>query len=453
MISYQNHLEEMKLLIGESETVKTSKKFTFLTDDLKILSYKQTSNNNVVEKKDKDDKIEINKLIKFAKSGSKNGRLLNDNLSNFSKTQTEKKYIELMKEIPKEEFSSTPLERGDTIKIVKNEILNSIHVNDIIQQKRMALEECMKEYELPKMEDYEKILMRNITTQKISQHTSVIPKNKDEINYDKKTKEFPDLLKEKYNSKKVQWKVEDIQTENLEKLEKERRKETKTFLNQINKRPRFAQQYIDHYSQRDQKINNNIVDINKALGKQFYDKKKLNKKIDEFIIDMEIKNKEDEENLKLSIKEKPVNSNNDEIRKLLNKNLLNEDDDREIRFGERENEIVQALVNSTRDEKSHSAKNRELYNEFKTFKEKIVSQEKAKLSLSPDHKSKKKVMFQRLDSKIKNVSSSNFLRESSHEIINHLRRSSSIMSSKELTTKFALFKRKSQTGINIIKYS
>jgi hypothetical protein len=404
MKSYYEHLEEMKNLLGESETIKSSKKFTFLTDDLKILSFKQTSNNNKVEKKDNNDKVEIKKLMKYAKS-AKSGRVIKDHLT--QQTGVEKEKDSRRKSIltgsirmntmsnanttghqsvlqPTGALTNLPfnlsspsvmIEKGNTIQIVKNEIINSVYINDIIQHKRDGLNACLKDYDLPTMEDYEKILMRNITTQKISQHTSILPKSKEDKNDSNMKREFPEMLKEKYTNKQVQWKIEDIQQENLEKLEKERRKETKMFLNQIKKRPRFAQQFIDHYSQRDNKVNHHILDINKILGKQFYDKKKLNRKIDEFIYDLDRKELEQTEKLKSSPREPPSNSANHEIKKLLQKkNLLDDhEDDLDVEFGKRENEIIFALVNDGREkEKSPHEKKYEVFQDFQKFKDKVI---------------------------------------------------------------------------------
>jgi hypothetical protein len=476
MKSYYEHLEEMKNILGESETIKSSKKFTFLTDDLKILSFKQNSNNNKVEKKDNNDKVEIKKLMKYAKS-AKTGMVIKDHLSqtsypqigseNLSGKESHRKSIltpagttngqnmhNNQTSIGQNSISNlnnttnnistrrtnktntlipnSHVEKGNTIQIVKNEIVNSIYINDIIKNKREGLNSCLKDYDLPSMEDYEKILMRNITTQKISQHTSVMPKSKEDKNDNGLKKEFPDILKEKYNNKQVQWKIEDIQQENLEKLEKERRKETKMFLNQIKKRPRFAQQFIDQYSQRDNKINHQIMDINKILGKQFYDKKKLNRKIDEFIYELERREmEEEEEKLKSSIHEIPPESQtaNHEIRKLLQKkNLLDEQEEQqEVEFGKRENEIIYQLVNDGREkEKSPTERKMEIFQEFQKFKNKVIKMESSRVNAVgiKDDEVKRNLTMSRRESKIKDLSYSNILRKSSEEIIGTLRRNS-----------------------------
>lgn len=458
MKSYYEHLNTMKNILGESETIKSSKKFTFLTDDLKILSFKQNSNSNKVEKKDNNDKVEIKKLIKYAKS-AKTGKVIKDHLSlgsthevgsqniqinptnqmtirqtsNTSNTSiTNSNLNSLRNNIENTLIPSSQVEKGNTIQIVKNEILNSVYINDIIKKKREGLNSCLKEFDVPSMEDYEKILMRNITTQKISQHTSVMPKSKEDKNDNGLKKDFPDILKEKYNNKQVQWKIEDIQQENMEKLEKERRKETKMFLNQIKKRPRFAQQFIDQYSQRDNKINNQILDINKLLGKQFYDKKKLNRKIDDFIYDFERREmEEEEEKLRNSVQEIPPESQtaNHEIKKLLQKkNLLDEQEQQtEVEFGKRENEIIYQLVNDGREkEKSPSERKVEIFQEFQKFKSKVIKREESRVNVigSKEDESKRNINMGRRESKIKDLSYSNILRKSSEEIIGTLRRNS-----------------------------
>ena len=88
-----------------------------------------------------------------------------------------------------------------------------------------------------------------------------------------------------FEAKQEQFNEEDVQQGNMEKLEKEKKKETKLFLNQIRRRPRFAQIFVDQYSLRDENVNKNIIEINKHLGRNLYEKKNMNLKIERYLED------------------------------------------------------------------------------------------------------------------------------------------------------------------------
>ncbi len=227
------------------------------------------------------------------------------------------------------------------------------------------------------MEDYEKVLQRNITTQKISQQTSVMPNIKKGDEKNGGNKDFKNMLKENYQSKQLQWKVENFQQDNMEKLDKERRKETKMFLNQFKKRPRFAQEFVDSYSLRDNTVNENIIQMNKVLGKHFYDKKRLNKKIDEYLNEIDKRSREVNDN---SILNSVKANKDDELRRKIQDNLAREKEEHfDIQFGKKENEIVIALVNSAKITGTQYFKEEKNdFQDFVSFREKVIAQEKEK---------------------------------------------------------------------------
>ncbi len=66
MKAYQDHLKS--LLMQEHGNPMNPRKNTFLTEEYKVLSYKEVSNNIVVEKNDDNDIVEVKKLMKFAKN-------------------------------------------------------------------------------------------------------------------------------------------------------------------------------------------------------------------------------------------------------------------------------------------------------------------------------------------------------------------------------------------------
>lgn len=153
MDDYQNHLNDLKENLKEEDVIKAPKKFTFLTEDLKILNYKPTANLNVVEKKDDNNQIEIKKLVKFTKKGKRLNKIVKeaqmDAESNLDLSQR------LMDFNNNNTGSGRTDEEGGTVQLVKNEIINSININEIFNKKKIAMKDYLKDTELPKLEDYE----------------------------------------------------------------------------------------------------------------------------------------------------------------------------------------------------------------------------------------------------------------------------------------------------------
>jgi len=199
--------------------------------------------------------------------------------------------------------------------------------------------------------------------------------NKGEEGNGKDSDKVKDEYKKNYEMKQNQWKMEDIQQGNLEKLEKEKKKETKLFLNQIRKRPRFAQIFVDQYSLRDENVNKNIIEISKYLGRNLYDKKNLNMKIEKYLQEIEKNSNIKEEN---SMEEE--NSLNKEqllIQEMILKNLNAEDDDEKEyeKLGINEKQEILNLVKSGRIEKSQEEIFHEDFNMFQTFKQDVIKKE------------------------------------------------------------------------------
>ena len=160
MVEYQNFLNELRkqFLTGTAdELIKSPKKFTFITDDIKTLNYKQKSNINVVEKKDEDNQIDYKKLIKYSKKNVKGKRnKVKDHLSHEIQSQQDN-LIQNAKDNFINNTNFLKVENGNTIQIVKNEIINSMFIDDIFNKKRQALEDYMKINELPKIGDYREV--------------------------------------------------------------------------------------------------------------------------------------------------------------------------------------------------------------------------------------------------------------------------------------------------------
>lgn len=183
-----------------------------------------------------------------------------------------------------------------------------------------------------------------------------------------------DEYKKNYEDKQQQWKVEDINQGNLEKLEKEKKKETKFFLNQIRRRPRFAQIFVDQYSLRDENVNKNIIEISKYLGRNLYEKKNMNLKIDKFLEELEKNNQlkgsnpiDDEDSLN---KEQIL------LQQMVLKNFEDEQDEENYsKLGIKEKEEILPLLGEVREEKTREQEIKENFEMFKKFKNDVINKE------------------------------------------------------------------------------
>lgn len=175
--------------------------------------------------------------------------------------------------------------------------------------------------------------------------------------------------------KQNQWKMEDVQQGNLEKLEKEKKKETKLFLNQIRKRPRFAQIFVDQYSLRDENTNKNIIEISKFLGRNLYEKKNLNSKIEKYLNELEKNNQIKEEN---SIQdEDSLNKEQILLQEMMLRNLALEDEEEKEyeKLGINEKQEIFNLVREGRKEKTKEEILHEDFGMFQTFKHDVIKKE------------------------------------------------------------------------------
>lgn len=127
----------------DQETVKITKKIAINLENLNILNYKHNANLNVIEKKDENDTIDIKKLIKMAKNGKK----ITDRKTKSNKFRDEE--IEELNKLKEKH------DEGNNIEVVRNEIINSFNIEEIINNKKNVLKQILKDEEMPKIEDYE----------------------------------------------------------------------------------------------------------------------------------------------------------------------------------------------------------------------------------------------------------------------------------------------------------
>jgi hypothetical protein len=113
------------------------------------LNYKNNANLNIVEKKDENDEVDIKKLVKMAKNGKK----IND-----KKTKNLKLKEEELDELKKLKEKH---DEGNNMEIIRNEIIGSYYIDDIIGNKKNILKNILRDEEMPKIEDYESIKFYN----------------------------------------------------------------------------------------------------------------------------------------------------------------------------------------------------------------------------------------------------------------------------------------------------
>jgi hypothetical protein len=185
-----------------------------------------------------------------------------------------------------------------------------------------------------------------------------------------------DEYKKNYDNKQEQWNEEDVQQGNMERLEKEKKKETKLFLNQIKRRPRFAQIFVDQYSLRDENVNKNIIEINKHLGRNLYEKKNMNLKIDKYldVIDNNDKIKDEEE----LDEENSFDKENLFLQQMMLKKLEFDEDEDNVydKLGIKEKEQILELVNKGKIEKNKEEIYKENFEMFQNFKQNVIKKEK-----------------------------------------------------------------------------
>ena len=133
LADYERYLEDLR----EDED-KGKKKFNLNTENLNMLSFKPSANNNIIEKKEEDNNLDIVKLNKYFKSSQKGQDVRDLNIS----------YQDVNELMNNNNESASA-------QLVKNEILNSYFLDDNFKLKKEKLDKVLSIYDLPKLEDYE----------------------------------------------------------------------------------------------------------------------------------------------------------------------------------------------------------------------------------------------------------------------------------------------------------
>ena len=365
--------------------------FTFLTDGIKLLSYKEEQIVDTKPKHIEEPKIDIFKLMRYTKRGNKKWfkeelkkksqkRLsaMYRHTKNYSKTSHPPSAnlisrnnniikninnINDIKEIEHEnemiDFTqfdtmrktNTFNEYKNTIKTIKNEAAKSYFINDNFKKKNFMMNSLFNDKILPKLEEYERAI--NNSSQK---KTKNFTKNKnidideeknkdDDLNKKKdKKKELTQHYLESFAKKKLTWTKEDFLREQSKKKEKNVLKETQKYLKEI----KDVQQKIN----KDQTINKCInifneylVHHNEMMKKQNMieeSKKKVKKVVNKNLIALQ--NKKEEERKKRAEEER---INYLELFDKMRENLEKEEDDEDVKLSFRY-KLCKGLVHETK---------------------------------------------------------------------------------------------------------
>ena len=324
---YLYHLKDIKLkehIEGEKKQQihdKYNYLYNFSPERIKFLSYREDDLYSKKPIKKEEPKIDIIKLMRYTKRGNKKWfqkELKNKGFKPALNSNKKKKQPEL-----KSIFTSTKntinnnLNRSkldldisnsninnkiyaktssnffnnykNTIKTVKNEADKSLFMKDNFDLKMKTMEGFFKSKILPKIEDYESLLKNKtnyLINNDISNNNITKSLKKDKFGYDRNSIDNKKEILESYNTaylnKKIIWEQEDKKRELLKKNNEAEVEEIKNYLKEIKKIGRKLNLYGDPYSKRDDNINNLIKIFNDTLNDEFYSKKKLEYKINEF---------------------------------------------------------------------------------------------------------------------------------------------------------------------------
>ena len=343
--NYLDHLKNINLKdSSEVQKQKASKeKYNYLNsfslERIKFLSYKEDDLNSKKPKKKEEPKIDIMKLMRYTKRGNKKWfkkELKNKTFKPFHKPR--KKQLELRPIFSP--INSTDINNKyniaynkttsdffnnykNTIKTVRNEANKAISLNQNFDKKIKTMENFFNSKKLPKIEDYDNIInnthylfRKNLSNGKIMNSF-----RKDKFEYDRNRldnkKEIFESFNIAYLNKKIIWEQEDKKREVAKKYNEAEIEETKNFLREIKRIGRKPNFYTDPYSMRDSNINNLIQIFNETLTDEFYSKKKMESKVNEFnnlLEDKERERKMEEEYINKKLIEEENKRREEDIR-------------------------------------------------------------------------------------------------------------------------------------------
>lgn len=147
---YNNYIKDFGELHEKGAMPKVSHKFNFLTEDVKMLSYKEEIPVNVVVKKKENTEIDIMKLMKYTKRGQ--------SAKWFSPSASSGTGLCFKGEKPMSLMSKTGSDFRSTRMTVKSEAEKAGAIDETFAKKRENMEHYFKYADLPRAEDYEGII-------------------------------------------------------------------------------------------------------------------------------------------------------------------------------------------------------------------------------------------------------------------------------------------------------
>ena len=381
----QQNKEEEALLPGTKKE-NYGHSFTFLTDGIKLLSYKEEKKVETKHKRIEEPKIDIIKLMRYTKRGNKkwfqeelkkksNKRLsaVNRHLRNVSKISHPKsannvkiklnyeinklnndKNIDIIEyENEKDKIDFTQYDNfkkantfsnfKNTIKTIKNEAEKSYFINDNFLVKKENMNALFNEKAYPKIDEYESVIKNEEERKKASKPNLIEEQEKEHHKTKRdKNKELTQHFINSFAKKKLTWTREDFIREQSKKKEKNVLHETQKYLKEIKEVQKKVNKgqsiskcinifngYLNYHSEMQKK--KNIIENKKPI------KKIVNKNL------IELQNKREEEKKKKAEEER---INYMELFDKMRINLEKEEEDEDIKLSFKY-KLCKGLVNET----------------------------------------------------------------------------------------------------------
>ena len=385
--------------------------YNFNPRTFKILEFKEDLEPTVVKKKEVDPTFDLKKIYRFTKeSQMKRKKELKKHKNKNKNNINNNNYNETKKDGNNKESESDE-EMKNTIHIVKNEANNIMNLTNQFQNRSDKFDETFyKTFQQIEVDDFERELMNKIFYKPEEEKIPLVKSIEKPINERKgyQQRNIIESFKEVYEEKKREWKEDEKRLEEEKKLAQLKLLEINQFLKFTKSLDRKGQLFIDGYSVREKKTNDNINEFNKTLPRsKFFSKKKLNNELRAFIdykekleeerlqyeeLELE-KRKKEEMNLILE-SNKPFEEFKERI-----KNEKEEFEGEDIIFGNTENLVIKPPIT---EEDILNMKNEE-YNNYLAYRTQYKE--------SNNNKKKEKVHFAVEKKKVKKEENKKFERD------------------------------------------
>ena len=201
------------------------------------------------------------KELKKNKNKNKNN-IINNNFNNNNNNE--------IKKDGNNKESDSEEEMKNTLHIVKNEAKNIMNLTNQFQTRSEKFDETFyKTYHQIEVDDFERELMNKIFNKPEEEKIPLVKSIEKPINERKgyQQRNIIESFKEVYEEKKREWKEDEKRLEEEKKLAQLKLLEINQFLKFTKSLDRKGQLFIDGYSIREKKINDNINEFNKTFCK------------------------------------------------------------------------------------------------------------------------------------------------------------------------------------------